>query len=89
LLSAGLATLYESEKPRLLRCQVAAVTARLGMHARLGRAVGPFVVTARRLHRPGCPWTGQDGGDADLCTDAAAALLAGRAPCRTCLAWPP
>ncbi len=89
LLLAGLATLYESDSPRLLACQAAAVRERAGMHARLGRARGPFVVTARRLHRPGCPWARLDGPDADVCADAAQALLAGRSPCRTCLQWPP
>lgn len=89
LVAAGLATLYECDDPALLRCQAAAVTARAGMHARLDRAHGPFVVTSRRLHRPGCPWTGHDGAGVDLCSDAAQALLLGRSPCRTCLPWPP
>lgn len=88
LLGAGLATLYECDDPRLLALQAAAVEARAGMHARLDRATGPFVVTARRLHRPGCPWTGRDGGE-DLSAEAEPALRAGRAPCRTCLPWPP
>ncbi len=89
LLSAGLATVYDSESPRLLELQAQAVGARLGMHARLDRAHGPFLVTAHRFHRPGCPWVRGDGPAADWCPDAAAALAAGRSPCRTCLAWPP
>ena len=89
LLAAGLATVYDSEAPRLLSLQAQAVGARAGMHARLHRAHGPFLVTAHRFHRPGCPWVRGEGPAADLCTDAAGPLAAGRSPCRTCLAWPP
>jgi len=88
LLSAGLATVYDSEAPRLLALQAQAVGARSGMHARLDRAHGPFLVTAHRFHHPGCPWVRGEAA-ADLCPDAAGPLAAGRSPCRTCLAWPP
>ena len=86
LLSAGLATVYDDDSPRLARLQAQAVAARAGMHSRLDRAVGPFVVTAHRFHRPGCPFA---RGNADLCSSAADALAAGLSPCRNCLAWPP
>lgn len=89
LLAAGLATLYEVDDPGLVALQARAVDERRGMHARLELAGGPFVVTAGRLHRPGCPWARASARGADLCSDAAQALRAGRAPCRTCLAWPP
>jgi len=89
LLAHGLATLYDSDAPALRRLQAEAVAARAGMHARLDRAVGPFLLTAHRLHRPGCPWVRGQARHADLCSDAAQALQAGLSPCRTCLAWPP
>ncbi len=89
LLAAGLATLYEDEAPELLALQARAVDERRGMHARLAAVRGLFVVTAGRLHRPGCPWLGASARPADLCSDPSEALRAGRAPCRTCLAWPP
>jgi endonuclease YncB( thermonuclease family) len=85
LLAAGLVTVYDDDSPRLAALQARAVAERAGMHARLDRAVGPFVVTAHRFHRPDCPWA--RGGD--LCASAADALSAGLSPCRTCLAWPP
>lgn len=87
LLAAGLATVYDDDSPRLVRLQAEAVAERVGMHARLDRAVGPYVVTAHRFHRPGCPFT--RGTGADLCSSAAEALAAGLSPCRTCLSWPP
>jgi endonuclease YncB( thermonuclease family) len=89
LLGAGLATVYDSESAELLALQAAAVAERRGMHARLPLARGPYLLTARRLHRPGCPWVRTEGRFADLRSDAAAALQDGRSPCRTCLAWPP
>lgn len=89
LLAAGLAVLYEEDDPALVALQARAVDERRGQHARLHLARGPFLVTARRLHRPGCPWTRSGGGLADLCSDPAEALRVGRSPCRTCLAWPP
>jgi len=89
LLAAGLAVLYEERDPQLVALQAGAVDARRGQHARLGLARGPFLVTAGRLHRPGCPWTRAAGARADLCSDPAQALRTGRSPCRTCLAWPP
>lgn len=89
LLAAGLAVLYEEDDPALVALQAQAVDARRGQHARLHLARGPFLVTSRRLHRPGCPWTRSGGTLADLCSDPAEALRAGRSPCRTCLSWPP
>jgi len=85
LLAAGLVTVYDDDSPRLAALQAQAVRERVGMHSRLARATGPFVVTAHRFHRPDCPWA--RGGD--LCASAADALVAGLSPCRTCLAWPP
>jgi endonuclease YncB( thermonuclease family) len=87
LLAAGLVVLYDEDSPRLVALQAQAVAARAGMHARLDRAVGPYVLTTQRFHRPDCPYA--KSGKAEPCESAAAALSSGRSPCRTCLPWPP
>ena len=88
LVSAGLAVVIEPRAEALLERQRQAVRGRVGMHARLDRAAGPFVLTRARFHRPNCPALGDPGGREQV-PDAEAALLAGRAPCRECLPWPP
>jgi micrococcal nuclease len=87
LLAAGLVILYDEDAPRLVALQAHAVETRVGMHSRLDRAEGPFLLTAHRFHRPDCPFA--NGPQTVPCATAAEALSTGRSPCRTCLPWPP
>ena len=90
LVERGLAWVYDRRDAELVARQAAAVEARAGVHARLERAAPPpFVVTTGRFHRRDCPWVARDQGRRDLEADPARLLREGRAPCRTCLPWPP
>lgn len=87
LIAAGLVVLYDEDSPRLIALQARAVASHAGMHSRLDRAPGPYVLTTHRFHRPDCPYA--RGHETDPGASAAEALSSGRSPCRTCLPWPP
>ena len=90
LVGSGLAWVYDRRDAQLVALQAAAVEARAGVHGRLERAgPAPFVVTTARFHRRDCRWVARDQGRRDLEADVARLLREGRAPCRTCLPWPP
>jgi hypothetical protein len=89
LVSAGLAWVGSEGDPGLVRIQAAAVESRRGMHALLDGLAGPFAVTKERFHRPDCPFLRQRTRELPLAALAAPLLASGRAPCRTCLPWPP
>lgn len=91
LVGEGLAWVREpGVAPALLERQAAAVEARRGVHAGLAPgALGPLVVTPERFHAPRCPWVRRHTAGALVSDDVVRLLQSGRAPCRTCLPWPP
>ncbi|MGQ0551921.1 MAG: thermonuclease family protein [Planctomycetota bacterium] len=90
LLVQGLAWVSASQEPSLLAAQREAVAAKRGVHARIPQArPGLLVLTDQRIHRPGCQWLRKGVGAGDVSSDLAAAFASGRAPCRSCLVWPP
>jgi len=90
LVRAGLAWVYADEGRGLVALQAEAVAARRGVHARLARAGPlPLLCGGGRFHRADCPLVARQAARRECCWDVAALLAAGRAPCRTCLPWPP
>jgi endonuclease YncB( thermonuclease family) len=90
LVESGLAWIYEDEGRPLVALQARAVVERRGVHERLAR-VGPLplVFGKGRFHRADCPLLAGHAAPLDCSWDVAALLASGRAPCRTCLPWPP
>ncbi len=91
LVAAGWAWVREpNAATALIDAQRRAVTERLGIHADLPRHwPRALVSTPNRFHTPRCPWVRRRTSALTATDDVVALLQSGRAPCRTCLPWPP